>query len=331
MRFTVIRFFIYFLSSLNASAQFSPFTPPSLSSQPSACPEQHCKELTEQKICFMGYESKFSEDLKTLAYQKTCGWDAISFQTRTPEELKSAIDELGRSCVKIKTFTLASHGSPGAVYLLGPPAPPITVDNIKSTLGMISCWTEPGTEVVAAGCNVGAGCEGDNFLYQAAMQLIPQGGKVRGPTDLSATLFPGILPVMSLDGNKAQITYDPSKVPTMTWQNRGEVFGIETPREVTNQQCLTEILSTARALGPSGAVSAACSNQTDQPNRTIEVSEIIARIKGQPVNRFSSPTFAADASRFQAVQGAMYTGSFCSPQNATGIPLPASVSRPAVR
>jgi len=297
------------------------------SRQTSQCPVQNCKQWTEEKVCFMGYEPKYNEGLKQLAYQRTCGWDAVSFQTRTPEELRSAISELGRKCVKIKTFTMASHGAPGAVYLMAPPARPITVANLKDTLGMIGCWTKPGAEIIASGCNVGAGCQGDNFLYQTATQLLPQGGKVRGPTNYSLTLLPGILPVMSLDGNKAQITYDPLKNPPMTWQNRAEFFGTETPRAVTNQQCLTEISTTARALGPSGAMSGICSNQTDQQRTSREVIEIIARIQGLPANRFPAANFVPVASRLQALQGGVYAGSICAPQNTIGVQLPPTVTR----
>ena len=323
----MIDFAFRLLMSTIASAQISSSGPLSPTPPTSQCPVQNCKETTEVKVCFMGYEPKYSEGLKQLAYQKTCGWDAISFQTRTPEELRSAIAELGRRCVKIKTFTLASHGEPGAVHLMSPPAQPITVSNLKATLGMIGCWTKPGAEIITSGCNVGAGCQGDNFLYQAATQLLPQGGKVRGSSNYSATFLPGILPVMSLDGNKAQITYKPLQNPQVTWQNRGEIFGIESTRSVTNQQCLIEINSTSRALGPSGAMNGICRNQSDQQRTNREVDEIIARVRGLPVNRFSSANFVPIASSFQAVQGAMYTGSICASQNTLGIQLPPSVRR----
>ncbi len=331
----MINLAVSLLLTTNAFAQMSPqINPsnPSFNRQPTgSCPVQTCKETKEVDVCFMGFEPNYSEGLKQLAYQKTCGWDAISFQTRTPEELRSAIAELGQKCVKIKKFTLASHGMPGAVYLFAQPAQPITIKNLKSTLGMISCWTQKDSEVIASGCNTASGCAGDNFLYQTAKQLLPQGGKVRGSTALSGTFLPGLLPVMSSDLNKAQVTYDPLKNPSMTWQNRGELLGIETHRDASNAQCLAQIRDTARALGPSAAESSICSSQTDFNRTRREIDDVIDQLGGLPQNRFDSPGFVPLASRYQDLQGGVYAGSICDRSSVLGIQLPQPTQRPSTR
>jgi len=99
--------------------------------------------------------------------------------TRLPadlSELRREVQQIADGCARIKYLGIISHGNVGYLQI---GRDGVTVRGMDAAFGYgFGCAMSPNASVEIAGCNIGRGCSGAEFMSAAATRLLPEGGRI---------------------------------------------------------------------------------------------------------------------------------------------------------
>lgn len=108
--------------------------------------------------------------------------ETIPVVTRSPAnvaEFREEVQQLANDCKRIERLGIMSHGNVGYLLIGGDG---VAKRNVDDAFGRgMSCAMAPNASVEMAGCNVGRGCRGAEFMLAVADRLLPDGGSVVAP------------------------------------------------------------------------------------------------------------------------------------------------------
>jgi Domain of unknown function (DUF4347) len=135
-------------------------------------------------------------------------------------EFRKEVLQMADDCMRIVSLGIMSHGNVGYLQIGGDG---VTVRNIDEAFGHgLDCVMSTDASVEIAGCNVGRGCSGADFMLAAASQLLPRGGRIVAPEHyVYGNAFLGLTPRSILGDRELQVSADGSRPRWTRGSERG--------------------------------------------------------------------------------------------------------------
>jgi Domain of unknown function (DUF4347) len=120
-------------------------------------------------------------------------------------DFRRDLQQIAIACMRVEALGIMSHGNIGYL-LIGTDG--VNEHNLDDVFGHgLGCVMSPQASIEFAGCNVGRGCRGADFMRAVADRLLPQGGTVTAPEQyVFGSAILGIAPRSIWGDRELQVT-----------------------------------------------------------------------------------------------------------------------------
>jgi hypothetical protein len=137
-----------------------------------------------------GYAAEYCESYSVIRAQCDENIPGTShFAVASLDDVKAAIQLFGTRYQSLEGLWFHTHGNQGYVHL---PNGSIRTNNVGELRGVCSRFLAHGATVVFAGCNVGEGTAGADFLMAAGPAMLGHGGGTIYTSDSVTFSVPGL-------------------------------------------------------------------------------------------------------------------------------------------